>query len=357
MKAAHPEVAAGSRVNPGDTLRQAREGKAWSLPEVAARLNLTPASLANLEAGAFDKLPGHTFSRGYIRAYAKLLGLDQAVLVQAFDQYTGTNAQGSNVHGLGRIEEPSRLAHNLLRIVSLMLVLALVGGGFLWWQDKTTTRGTDPTNVALEHVEVESADGTTQIHPLDEPEDQAVVAAREGEPTALSLGQGQTPVDPATTGTPATTTTQPSATVAQTPATVATPVPAPVPNSATTPAAPAPVATPAPVEAPARPRAPRLAQASRQGAPAARRPATSAATAGSSHPVARVPEPERPAARDRSDGSAAYPQAASVVVQERASVRRTPAAGSIRDAPAPSPGHRRTPRPRSARPRRHRHAG
>lgn len=166
------------------------------------------------------------------------------MLVQAFDQYTGTNAQGSNVHGLGRIEEPSRLAHNLLRIVSLMLVLALVGGGFLWWQDKTTTRGTDPTNVALEHVEVESADGTTQIHPLDEPEDQAVVAAREGEPTALSLGQGQTPVDPATTGTPATTTTQPSATVAQTPATVATPVPAPVPNSATTPAAPAPVETP-----------------------------------------------------------------------------------------------------------------
>jgi len=243
MKAAHPEVAAGSRVNPGDTLRQAREGKAWSLPEVAARLNLTPASLANLEAGAFDKLPGHTFSRGYIRAYAKLLGLDQAVLVQAFDHYTGTNAQGSNVHGLGRIEEPSRLAHNLLRIVSLMLVLALVGGGFLWWQDKTTARGTDPTNVALEHVEVESADGTTQIHPLDEPEDQAVVAAREGEPTALSLGQGQTPVDPATTGTPATTTTQPSATVA-------TPVPAPVPNTATTPAAPAPVATPAPVEAP-----------------------------------------------------------------------------------------------------------
>ena len=243
MKAAHPEVAAGSRVNPGDTLRQAREGKAWSLPEVAARLNLTPASLANLEAGAFDKLPGHTFSRGYIRAYAKLLGLDQAVLVQAFDQYTGTNAQGSNVHGLGRIEEPSRLAHNLLRIVSLMLVLALVGGGFLWWQDKTTARGTDPTNVALEHVEVESADGTTQIHPLDEPEDQAVVAAREGEPTALSLGQGQTPVDPATTGTPATTTTQPSATVA-------TPVPAPVPNTATTPAAPAPVATLAPVEAP-----------------------------------------------------------------------------------------------------------
>ena len=81
MKAAHPEVVAANRVNPGDTLRQARESNGWSLAEVALKLNLTSTSLANLEAGAFDKLPGHTFARGYIRAYAKLLGIDQTVLV------------------------------------------------------------------------------------------------------------------------------------------------------------------------------------------------------------------------------------------------------------------------------------
>ena len=246
MKAAHPEVAAASRVNPGETLRQARESRGWSLSEVAAKLNLTLASLANLEAGAFDKLPGHTFSRGYIRAYAKLLGMDQAVLVQAFDQYTGTNAQGSNVHGLGRIEEPSRLAHNLLRIVSLMLVLALVGGGFLWWQDNTARRGAEQSTIAMEHVEVESADGTTQIHPLDEPEDQAVAAAKEGEPTALSLNQGQPPVDPATTGTaaapvPSTAMPAPSAPTAAVAPTTAPVASVPAPAAPVAPAA-APVA-------------------------------------------------------------------------------------------------------------------
>jgi cytoskeleton protein RodZ len=244
MKAAHPEVAAASRVNPGETLRQARESRGWSLSEVAAKLNLTLTSLANLEAGAFDKLPGHTFSRGYIRAYAKLLGMDQAVLVQAFDQYTGTNAQGSNVHGLGRIEEPSRLAHNLLRIVSLMLVLALVGGGFLWWQDNTARRGAEQSSIAMEHVEVESADGTTQIHPLDEPEDQAVAAAKEGEPTALSLNQGQAPVDPATTGTAAA--PAPSAAVpapaAPASATAVAPATTPAPAAPAVPAATTPVA-------------------------------------------------------------------------------------------------------------------
>ena len=95
MKAAHPEVVAANRVNPGDTLRQARESNGWSLAEVALKLNLTTTSLGNLEAGAFDKLPGHTFARGYIRAYAKLLGIDQAILVQEFDQFTGTDSRAA----------------------------------------------------------------------------------------------------------------------------------------------------------------------------------------------------------------------------------------------------------------------
>ncbi|SDO16106.1 cytoskeleton protein RodZ [Pseudomonas arsenicoxydans] len=192
MKAAHPEVVAANRVNPGETLRQARESNGWSLAEVALKLNLTVNSLSNLEAGAFDKLPGHTFARGYIRAYAKLLGMDQTVLVQQFDQSTGTDSQGSNVHSLGRIEEPVRVSHTILRIVSLLLLIAVIGGGFVWWQDQTSSRTKDLTSLAPEHVEVEGADGTTQIHPLDEPEDQAVAEGQAEGATALALPQAET---------------------------------------------------------------------------------------------------------------------------------------------------------------------
>ncbi|KJZ64777.1 RodZ domain-containing protein [Pseudomonas fluorescens] len=191
MKAAHPEVVAANRVNPGETLRQARESNGWSLAEVALKLNLTVNSLSNLEAGAFDKLPGHTFARGYIRAYAKLLGMDQAVLVQQFDQSTGTDSQGSNVHSLGRIEEPVRVSHTILRIVSLLLLIAVIGGGFVWWQDQTSLRTKDLTSLSPEHVEVEGADGTTQIHPLDEPEDQAVAEGQAEGTTALALPQAE----------------------------------------------------------------------------------------------------------------------------------------------------------------------
>ncbi|WP_095166043.1 RodZ family helix-turn-helix domain-containing protein [Pseudomonas sp. Irchel 3H3] len=248
MKAAHPEVVAATRVNPGETLRQGRESNGWSLAEVAVKLNLTVISLGNLEAGAFDKLPGHTFARGYIRTYAKLLGMDQAVLVQQFDQHTGTDAQGSNVHSLGRIEEPSRISHTILRIVSLLLLIAVVGGGFVWWQDQTSLRTKDLIGLNPEHVEVEGADGTTQIHPLDEPEDQAVVQAQTESTTPLALPEGASEAPAAqTTQVPAAT---PAAPVVATPVTPAAPVapvapvaPAPVVSAPVAPAAPAPVAT------------------------------------------------------------------------------------------------------------------
>ncbi|WP_431700809.1 RodZ domain-containing protein [Pseudomonas sp. BR20] len=252
MKAAHPEVVAANRVNPGDTLRQARESNGWSLAEVALKLNLTTTSLGNLEAGAFDKLPGHTFARGYIRAYAKLLGIDQAVLVQQFDQFTGTDSQGSNVHGLGRIEEPVRVSHTILRIVSLLLLIAVIGGGFVWWQDQASQRSKDMTSNAMEHVEVESADGTTQIHPLDEPEDQAVAQGQAAPETPATVEQSEpetaqaptvavpTPVTPAA---PAHT---PAAPVAQA-HTPAAPAQAPATTAPAAPAAPAisPPTTPA----------------------------------------------------------------------------------------------------------------
>ncbi|QLL12261.1 RodZ domain-containing protein [Pseudomonas chlororaphis] len=255
MKAAHPEVLAATRVNPGETLRQVRESNGWSLAEVALKLNLTASSLSNLEAGAFDKLPGHTFARGYIRAYAKLLGMDQAVLVQAFDQYTGTDSQGSNVHSLGRIEEPVRVSHTILRIVSLLLLIAVIGGGFIWWQDQTSVRTKELISLNQEHVEVEGADGTTQIHPIDEPEDQAVVEGQTEGETALVLPETPAPDQvPANAAAPAPSApaAAPAAPVVPAPVVVAPATPAPSAPAAPAPAVPV-VAAPA---APADPTAP-----------------------------------------------------------------------------------------------------
>lgn len=202
MNAAHPEVVTAQRVNPGESLREARESKGWAIDEVAAQLNLTPLRLSQIEAGAFDKLPGNTFARGYVRAYAKLLGMDQSRLVLEFDQFTGSDAVGSDVHSLGHIEEPVRYSQSILRFVSFALLVVLAGVGFYWWQEQAERRADESPVTSIEQVEVDGADGTTQIHPLDEPEDQAVLAAQGATELSLPPAAAEVAAEPDTAAEP-----------------------------------------------------------------------------------------------------------------------------------------------------------
>ncbi|CAD5375554.1 Cytoskeleton protein RodZ [Pseudomonas sp. OF001] len=266
MTMSHIEaVGASSRSNPGEILRQAREEKGWQLAEVAAQLNLTAHSLAQLEAGEFDRLPGHTFARGYVRAYAKLLGLDQAELVGIFDHYTGTDATGSTVHSLGHVPEPLRLSRTVLRLASAVLLLLLLVLGYFWWQERPE-RLADLGALGLKHIEVESADGTTELHPLDEPEDQAVAEALQGEPTLAPIpaeaGGDPAPADPAV-----------PAPAGEAPAALTTTAPVPAAASASAAQDAAPVVAQTPIAAAASaPAAPALPAAQPAVAPAAEAP-------------------------------------------------------------------------------------
>lgn len=254
MNTSQPDVIGTTRANPGETLRQARENKGWSTAQVAGQLNLTENALRQLEQGSFEQLPGHTFARGYIRAYAKLLGMDQAQMVTAFDQYTGTDASGSNVQALGRVVEPVRLSRNLLRLFSLVLLAVLIGFGYFWWQERSA-RPAETGSLNMEHVEVESADGTTEIHTLDEPEDQAVAEDQANTPPAPTEpagdnGSAEAPLEtaPSTATTPATPGVPAAAETAPAVQAPATPAPQPTAQQPVAPASPV-----APTEAPAAP--------------------------------------------------------------------------------------------------------
>ena len=177
MNTSNSESAMTAPGNPGERLRQAREARHWSRAEVALQLHLSEDAVRYIEDGLFDKLPGATFSRGYIRSYAKLLGLDGAALAQEFDQFTGAQPTASTPQGLSQIREPARLSQNVLRGGLFVLSLVAVGIGVLWWQERY---GAAPAQVSapIERVEVDTADGSTEVLTLDEPEDQAVQAAQ-----------------------------------------------------------------------------------------------------------------------------------------------------------------------------------
>lgn len=68
-------------------LSNERVKRGLSLQEVADRLKLSRKQLEAIENDEYDKLPGATFARGFVRNYAKLLGLDVALLNASLDAH------------------------------------------------------------------------------------------------------------------------------------------------------------------------------------------------------------------------------------------------------------------------------
>src|SRR3954466_6310478 len=59
----------------GDKFRKAREKKELSLDDVSNVTKISARMLQAIEQEHFDQLPGGVFNKGFIRAYAKHLGL------------------------------------------------------------------------------------------------------------------------------------------------------------------------------------------------------------------------------------------------------------------------------------------
>jgi len=70
-------------VSVGRALRQARKELGWGIEEVAARLHIKPAYLRALEEERWEDLPSPAHVKGFLRLYARELGLDPEPLVRS----------------------------------------------------------------------------------------------------------------------------------------------------------------------------------------------------------------------------------------------------------------------------------
>ena len=68
-------MSANETVLPGERLRRAREEKGLSQEEACKHLRLSTSYMRALEQDDYDRLPEAPFIKGYLRNYARFLGL------------------------------------------------------------------------------------------------------------------------------------------------------------------------------------------------------------------------------------------------------------------------------------------
>ena len=158
------------KLSPGVVLARARNSQGLSLAEVAEHLKITESYVRAIEESAFDTLPQAAFVRGYIRNYAKMVGLSGQQLVNDFDQFTGNSSlEAPRLQG-GRKVKPLR-AHSFpspTHALALVLVISLAGLSYYLWNHWLSTEPVTQVAVSTElPVPADAESDDTPVLPVE----------------------------------------------------------------------------------------------------------------------------------------------------------------------------------------------
>lgn len=110
----------------GNSLREARFRQSLDFPEVEQGTKIRAKYLRALEDERFELLPGHAYTKGFLRTYADFLGLDGGLYV---DEYNSRFVAGDEDHPplrARRVPPPRRGRRRLESSVLLLALTAIV---------------------------------------------------------------------------------------------------------------------------------------------------------------------------------------------------------------------------------------
>jgi cytoskeleton protein RodZ len=192
----------------GASLKAAREAKGLSLDQCAGRLHLMIRQLSAMEANDFAALGQPVFARGFVRNYARMLGLDAEALVS---RMVNTDQEESPIVEQVPLEQPRSLLTTpwVLGAVGALVMLIAIPVALYWWLNSDE----EPAQVSA-----------VPVRPITKPIRPAVIPA----PDAVQPPQSQAPTPEAV----------PAPAPPASPAAAPEPAPVPVPAQTSVPTPP-----------------------------------------------------------------------------------------------------------------------
>ncbi|NOI81282.1 cytoskeleton protein RodZ [Vibrio tubiashii] len=202
------------KVQAGTLLKNKRESLGLSQKQIADRLRLRVSIIENIESNNFTSDQVATFTRGYLRSYARAVGIAESEVLCALDGCEETQPEEQEMKSFSH--KTKREAHDS-RIMTLTLgiVIVVLGISSVWWwqnQEKTMESLTDQTDqeiqleqeienqpldfTTLTEAELEPAVGEDAIEALDStaaPVTEEVVST---EPVTTEIVEETQPVQP-----------------------------------------------------------------------------------------------------------------------------------------------------------------
>lgn len=181
----------------GQRLRQAREQRGWTLDNVAKRLNLRASVVEKLEQDDYDTASPATYTKGYIRAYCRLLELDEKIVLAELSSDRLKSQTESNMQSFSK-RTTRQKSENWLTLITWLIGLGFVAM-LIYFGYQQATSGSSIVNKS-------TAPATTNSAAIAPSGSNSTPAATATDDDGVDLGQGssdtpeQEPQDSASPG-------------------------------------------------------------------------------------------------------------------------------------------------------------
>lgn len=152
---------ANSTSSLGQVLSAARKQQGLSEQQVADRLHLRVSSIRTMELDGVEKGVSLTFTKGYVRLYAKLLGLHAEPLLLEFDALHAQDTQPAKLQSFSK--RVAREANDSRwNMVTYIIVFLVIGSVVVWWIDQSHFSFADSFDSSLQAPTEETTAADTE---------------------------------------------------------------------------------------------------------------------------------------------------------------------------------------------------
>ena len=197
-------------VGPGQLLRNAREQLGWTREQVASRIHLRLTLIAAIEADTYDKHTSHTFIRGYLRAYAKLVGIPEETILAAYDKLGLTPPDNIDMQSFSR-RSRQQANDSRLKVVTWLVILVLIALSIAWWWQSTARRSAGDEALAASEMGTEQTMSVASVTPAVDVADPVLPVASDAVATEVVVSDAAATVPAVVAATSAALSTETSA--------------------------------------------------------------------------------------------------------------------------------------------------
>ena len=184
------------KLGPGDRLQAARISKGMTVEEVASKMHLSVGILSSLEENHFEDITAPIFVKGYLRAYSRLVSLDEDEIIQ---QYLTFYMNGDPpISSTSNTSPEINSDDSKVKWITYIVIIGLIALLATWWWNRYQQT---PETLSLEgrdnlQTEIMAADDTVETAPqISTTEEEQNSLQLEIKSVVDSMGMQQEPAD------------------------------------------------------------------------------------------------------------------------------------------------------------------